>query len=530
MKKSKLICIKLSLILLIPISIFSQNIPIGSPINGAGSNEFNPCISGNGRTLIFEQLYANESKPIVVISYQKNGGWVKPEELRGANTTIPTITNGGFFLNSNGNSVLFHSPISGGVGGNDIWMMEKTIIGTWAPPKNLASPVNSALHETDPSISPDGKYLFFTRLINEKTPGGTPCGKIFVAEKSGKDAWKKPVMLPAPINISCECAGRMLSDNKTFIFASMRDGGIGGYDIYKTVQHDDGSWEEPVPYTFVNTTKDDKYVSIAAAGGLLYYSGPDKTGGLDILRTKIPDNMQPDKVTLIQGNVKNASNNLALVPKVVVTNTQNNKSVTYMGAADGSYTAIVPQDNIYDVAIMAYESGYSFKSLLFNPPKAGKYEEKIVDTKLAPCKPDVVFPLNNISFVNNTDSLENFSNTEIYRLYIMLKAHITTRIEIGVHTNEIRKDTTFQPGLTARIIDTLGTYTDTSGREQYKLRTTYSSDNTLAQAKMIANILIKKGIPVERVIPKGYGTSQPLNPAPSDAILNKRVELKIIHE
>ncbi|HVD97357.1 MAG TPA: hypothetical protein VNB90_04070 [Cytophagaceae bacterium] len=510
---------------------FAQSIPLGQPINTNNSDEYNPCISGNGRTMIFEQLYFNENKPYVQISYQKNGAWSRPEQLPGANTEITTITNGGFFLNENGNIILFHSARYGGVGNNDIWMIEKTIIGSWSVPKNFGKPVNSAVAETDPSLSPDGKYLFFTRLINEKTPDGNPCGKIFMAERAGKDSWKTPVMLPSPINMNCECAGRMLSDNKTFLFSSMRGGGSGGYDIYKTVQHPDGSWEEPVPYSFINTPKDDRYVSVPAGGSLIYHSAPAKTGtGLDVMRTKIPDNLQPDKVTLLQGNVKNASNNLVLVPKVVVTNTANNKSLTYPGAADGSYTAVVPQDGVYDVAIMA-DGGFSYRSLLFKPNKQPKYEEKIVDAKLTPTTPGTIFPLSNLAFVNNTDSLEGYSMAEINRLVIMLKANITMKVEIGVHTVDVEEDTLQRKNLTASIVDTIGTYVDSAtGHDMYRFKTTYSSDNTKQQAKTIIAILIKKGIPSERIIPKGYGDKVPLSPPPADKALNRRIELKVIHE
>lgn len=529
MKNVKLVIV-VGLFFLLPTQVFPQSIPLGQPINTSNSDEYNPCISGNGRTMIFEQLYFNENKPYVQISYQKNGTWTRPEQLPGANTEITTITNGGFFLNQTGNIILFHSARFGGVGSNDIWMIEKTIIGSWAAPKNLAKPINSTAHETDPSLSPDGKYLYFTRLTSEKTPDGSPCGKIFVAERVGKDGWKTPVVLPAPINQTCECAGRMLSDNKTFLFASMRAGGMGGYDIYKTEQKSDGTWEEPVTYSFINTSKDERYVSVPAGGGLIYHSAPAKTGGLDVMRTKIPDDLQPDKVTLLQGNVKNASNNLAILPKVVVTNTANNKSLTYIGAADGSYTAVIPQDDVYDVAIMAYDGGFSYKSMLFKPSKQPKYEEKMVDVKLDPNKPGNIFPLSNIAFVNNTDSLEGYSMAELNRLAIMLKANITMRVEIGVHTIDVEEDTAQRKNMTAMIVDTIGTYTDSSGHDRYKFKNTYTSNNTTKQAKMITNLLVKKGIPLERVVPKGYGDKQPLSPPPADKALNRRVELKVVHE
>jgi outer membrane protein OmpA-like peptidoglycan-associated protein len=529
MKKIKSICAVLTLLILVPTALFSQATSIGPPINGAATYEFNPCLNGNGRTIIFESSFGKADMPILEISYQKTGVWSKPEELTGAFHTITTLSsNGGFFLNNHGNILLFHSKIHGGVGKYDIWMMEKNPLGSWTPPQNIGAPINSALPETDPSISPDGKFLFFTRPSTGKTPNGSPCGKLYVSEKK-ETGWKPPVVLPAPINIGCECAGRMLADNKTFLFASMRDGGLGGYDIYKTTQKTDGSWEEPIPYSFINTPKDDKYAFIPASGNMIYYTGADNTGNLDIMKSKIPEKLQPNKVILIQGNVKNASKNTILIPKIIVTNISTNVTTNYVGAKDGSYTISVPQDkDIYDVGIMANDGPFTFRSLLFFPSQTPKFEEKTIPVQLSPLKPNLIIPLPNIAFVNNGDTLQPYSMPEVMRIYALLKANITTKIEIGVHTNTIKQDTIFHLGLTAKIIDTLNTTVDSTGATLYTLKTTYSSDNTVNQAKAIVNYLIKKGIPVERMIAKGYGNSQPLNPAPTDAVLNKRVELKII--
>ncbi len=527
MKKKNLISTALGLLLFLPIALYAQPVPIGVPVNGTGTFEFNPCLTGNGRTMIFEFGLDETDRPILKKTVLKNGVWNAPEQIPGATNAITTITNGSFFLNSNGNTLVFNSNIHGGVGGQDIWIMEKTATGGWTAPVNPGNPINSPIPEVDASISPDGKYLYFTRLSTTKTPGGNLCGKIYVAENIGKDRWKPPVALPSPINQTCECSGRMLSDNKTFLFASMRAGGLGGYDIYKTTLKNDGSWETPVPYTFMNTPKDDKYVSVPAAGDMAYYTGLDKVGGLDIARYKIPEQLRHEKLTLVQGNVKSSATNLPVFPKVIVTNTATNKAITYMGGADGSFTAFVPQDGIYDVAIMAYDGGYSFKSMLFTTPATPKFEEKSFDVKLSPNKPNLVYPLTNIAFKNNSDTLENYSAVEIMRLFIMLKANPTMKIEIGTHTSTIEMDSVFRSGLTAQIVDTLKT-TDTSGVETITLKTTYHSNNTPAQAKKIANALIQKGITADRVIPKGYGDKQPLNPPPGDAILNRRVELKII--
>lgn len=49
----------------------------------------------------------------------------------------------------------------------DIYICFKKKDGTWTKPINLGSAVNSNFNETSPSITPDGKYLFFSRYNEE---------------------------------------------------------------------------------------------------------------------------------------------------------------------------------------------------------------------------------------------------------------------------------------------------------------------------------------------------------------------------
>lgn len=50
---------------------------------------------------------------------------------------------------------------------NDIYVYFKQKDGTWTKPINLGNTVNSNFNETGPSITPDGKYLFFGRYNEE---------------------------------------------------------------------------------------------------------------------------------------------------------------------------------------------------------------------------------------------------------------------------------------------------------------------------------------------------------------------------
>jgi len=59
--------------------------------------------------------------------------------------------------------VLFNSRRPDGFGNLDIYIAFKTNNGTWTAPVNLGENINTGVNETCPSVSPDGKFIFFSR-------------------------------------------------------------------------------------------------------------------------------------------------------------------------------------------------------------------------------------------------------------------------------------------------------------------------------------------------------------------------------
>ena len=48
-----------------------------------------------------------------------------------------------------------------GFGGNDLYVAYRKQDGTWSIPKNMGNKINSAVDDSRPYVTPDGKYLFF---------------------------------------------------------------------------------------------------------------------------------------------------------------------------------------------------------------------------------------------------------------------------------------------------------------------------------------------------------------------------------
>jgi len=62
-----------------------------------------------------------------------------------------------------GSYLLFHSRREGGLGGWDLYVSFRESGGTWGEATNVGKAINTTGDEADATISPDGKYIFFSR-------------------------------------------------------------------------------------------------------------------------------------------------------------------------------------------------------------------------------------------------------------------------------------------------------------------------------------------------------------------------------
>ena len=193
-----------------------------------------------------------------------------------------------------------------------------------------------------------------------------------VAEKARNGKWRAPYELPAPINLDCEKAPRILADGKTLVYSSIKKEGRGDFDLYKSTLLDSGGWSEPINLDFINTKKSDLFVSISPCGDLMYYV----TDG-DIFTTSIPESLRPIRSATIQGFVLDSLSGAPLTAKIVVKNKETDQilSVLDNNPSDGRYTAIVPFGESYTLSVNIPEYFNKVTPLL---------NEQIIDCKTIP--------------------------------------------------------------------------------------------------------------------------------------------------
>jgi Tol biopolymer transport system component len=132
--------------------------PLGPPVNSE-EEEYFPSLSRNGTLYFTVQNEAGEA--LVKRSRMVDGAWAEPELLP------PEVNCGRMRFNTcvaPDESYVIVCAVGGegNLGGADYFAVFRTPDDRWSPPVNLGPAVNAAKgREWSPSISPDGRYLFF---------------------------------------------------------------------------------------------------------------------------------------------------------------------------------------------------------------------------------------------------------------------------------------------------------------------------------------------------------------------------------
>ncbi|MHC4433879.1 MAG: TolB family protein [Planctomycetota bacterium] len=185
----------------------------GNPVNlgptvNSSTWDVHTCVSADGLSLYFGSMRPGTSGHYdlwVTTRETRNDDWGPPVNL--GPTVNTSVGEWGVSISADGLSLYFSSQRAGGYGGLDLWVTTReTTIDDWGPPVNLGPTVNSTASDAFPSISTDGRTLFFGGWPSG-TPrpagyGGTDIWMTTRATKS--DPWGEPVNLGPAINSSRE--------------------------------------------------------------------------------------------------------------------------------------------------------------------------------------------------------------------------------------------------------------------------------------------------------------------------------------
>lgn len=141
--------------------------PLDSVVNSSG-NEFYPSFTTNGDIYYTATLPGGKGSEDIWMSSFEDGQYTQPVNLGDSINTSNFEYNS--FVSPDGSFLMLTTHGRGdGFGSGDLWVSFKDENGNWLVPKNMGEKVNTEGFEFCPSLSPDGKTLYFTRR-NSPTP------------------------------------------------------------------------------------------------------------------------------------------------------------------------------------------------------------------------------------------------------------------------------------------------------------------------------------------------------------------------
>ena len=335
-------------------TLFAQFIePLPGTINSK-QNEYAPSVSADGQTIIYQSN--KDGKYKLYMAKKTASGW-ESTPINSINNYRTSSLIAGSSLTSDGNFIYFFANFPGGAGKEDIWYVERTDDG-WSEPINAGKGINSAGYEGFPSISSNGNRMYFMRSVASSPFKDKFCYQLFVSERGANGTWQTAKPLPAPINMGCENCPRILPDNETLLFASIRgDQVYPNYDLFMSRLQVDGSWTEPRPLDFINSSDDELYGAIPASGDVMYVNR--KQGEqYDLYSLRVPPDYRPASAVTVQGSVIDPLDGKPVKAYITVRSQDHPTSTLSSNASDGSYTMVLQVGSTYEVSIDApgYES------------------------------------------------------------------------------------------------------------------------------------------------------------------------------
>jgi len=194
-------------------------------------NEGQPWVSKKGDMIFFTRCpesKGKKSKCGLYMAKKQGSTWGDAELLPFNNDTVQF---GHPCLSSDGKILYLSSRKAGGYGGADIWSCTFDVKkAEWGQLKNAGSEVNTSGNEVFPTLSDDGKHLYFSSDYHPGL-GGLD---IFEAEAGIDGKYTKHVVnMKAPINSAFDDFSLIFEGKKQKgFFTSNREGGKGDDDIW----------------------------------------------------------------------------------------------------------------------------------------------------------------------------------------------------------------------------------------------------------------------------------------------------------
>lgn len=479
-------------ILLAVLLVFStaeaQQVQISPLEHNSAFDDFAPTPTNHGRRLVISS--ERNGKQQLYMMERTSDGWSEPETLDGDVNDGNQV--GVAALSSDGQAMIFAAfeHDVDGVGRTDLYMAKKSD-GEWNNISNLGGIVNSNAYDAQPTITPDGRTLYF---VSDRF-GGKGGTDIYVAQwVNGEWSVARPV--DGVNTASDEMSPVIAADGKTLYFSSNRAGGQGGQDVYIATVKGASASNVRNAGSPINTEADELFYTSVPNSNQAYFTRMNGQGYYDNFMA-VPNPFPSAPVTLIEGVVRDEVTKEPLGADVTITDLSTGKSVAHLRSDDqtGEYYATLTPGRSYSLTARA--PGYLFHSERYDVPPDAEGQTIQKDIELSPLKGGGGRLL--VFFDYNKSELKSESYPELERVIELMRENENLRMRFEGHT-------------------------DDQGSDEYNL------DLSKKRVQAVRDYVINGGIANNRVEMTGFGESKPLAVGTSEdaRATNRRVEMRVI--
>lgn len=439
--------------------------------------EFSPMLAGDK----YDQLYFASSRSkdkdakvsaitgqnnnnLFLVKQDEKGAWLAPVELEDEVNTEYDEGTPSFSPDGNTMYYTYCAQDPEGPRTAEIYISTRSS-AKWGKGTRATIVKDSVTALGHPSISPDGKYLYFV----SDAVGGFGGKDIFRARVAGND-FGPMENLGEEINTPGDEMFPYVRDSVTLYFASNGHPGMGGLDLFKATQDSTGKWKVENLGAPINSMADDFGITFAGKEerGFFCSNRNDARGYDHIYSFEWPT------ITIFIEGIVNDVDEYPIEDATVRIVGKDGLNVKVPVKKDGTYRVELERDIRY--VMMASARGYLNQNYELHTGPEEKNETYIVDFFLSPISKPVV--IDNIFYDFDKATLRPESKKALDEMIKMLNDNPNVTIELGAHT-------------------------DRKGTDQYNER--------LAQrrAQSVVDYLIAGGIEAARLEAKGYGESVP---------------------
>ena len=439
--------------------------------------EFSPMLAGDK----YDQLYFASSRSkdkdakvsaitgqnnnnLFLVKQDEKGAWLAPVELEDEVNTEYDEGTPSFSPDGNTMYYTYCAQDPEGPRTAEIYISTRSS-AKWGKGTRATIVKDSVTALGHPSISPDGKYLYFV----SDSVGGFGGKDIFRARVAGND-FGPMENLGEEINTPGDEMFPYVRDSVTLYFASNGHPGMGGLDLFKATQDSTGKWNVENLGAPINSMADDFGITFAGKEERGFFcSNRNDARGYDHIYS-----FERPTITIFIEGIVNDVDEYPIEDATVRIVGKDGLNVKVPVKKDGTYRVELERDIRY--VMMASARGYLNQNYELHTGPEEKNETYIVDFFLSPISKPVV--IDNIFYDFDKATLRPESKKALDEMIKMLNDNPNVTIELGAHT-------------------------DRKGTDQYNER--------LAQrrAQSVVDYLIAGGIEAARLEAKGYGESVP---------------------